>query len=67
MLGLEKGEDITEGDLCVIERNLNMSCALAAESFDEIPDKTLVPIAENIIYAGTQKVTENILKGKKKK
>lgn len=67
MLGLKKDEDITEGDLCIIERNLNMSCALAAESFDEIPDKTLVPIAENIIYGGTQKVTENILKGKKKK
>ncbi len=67
MLGLEKGDEITEGDLCIIERNLNMSCAFAAESFDEIENKTLIPIAENIIYGGMDKTMNNILKGKNKK
>lgn len=67
MLKLKNEEDITEGDLHVIESNLNMSCALAAESFEETKDKTLVPIVNNIIYGGTSKVMNNILKGKKKK
>ena len=63
MLGLKKGEEITEGDLCVIERCLNMSCAFAAEGFEEAQDRTLSPVIENIIYSGTQIVTNNILKG----
>ena len=67
MLKLKNEEDITEGDLHIIESNLNMSCALAAESFEETKDKTLVPIVNNIIYGGTSKVMNNILKGKKKK
>lgn len=67
MLGLEKGEEITQGDLKVIEGCLNMSCALAAESFEEIKDKTLVPIVRNIIYSGTQNVMNDILKGTDKK
>lgn len=67
MLALKRGEELTDGDLCVIERCLNMSCAFAAESFEEIKDKTLVPIAENIIYSGTQNVMNNILKGTDKK
>lgn len=67
MLKLKNEEDITKGDLHVIESNLNMSCALAAESFEETKDKSLVPIVNNIIYGGTSKVMNNILKGKKKK
>ncbi len=67
MLGLQKGEEPSEGDLCVIERCLNMSCAFAAEGFEEIKEKTLVPIVENIIYSGTQNVMNNILKGTDKK
>lgn len=67
MLELKTAEDITDGDLRVIESNLNMSCALAAESFEEIKSKTLVPIVTNIIYGGTQKVMNNILKGNNKK
>ncbi len=66
MLELKDEKDITDGDLCVIERNLNMSCAFAAESFNETENKTLVPIAENIIYSGTEKVINNILKGNNK-
>lgn len=67
MLGLKKGDEITEGDLHVIESCLNMSCALAAESFEEAENKTLVPIVQNIICGGTQNVTDNILKGTDKK
>ena len=63
MLGLEKGDELTEGDFCIIERCLNMSCALAAESFEATEEKTLIPIVQNIIYSGTQKVMNNILKG----
>lgn len=66
MLELKNENDITDGDLHVIESSLNMSCALAAESFEEIENKTLVPIVANIIYGGTQKVMNNILKGKNK-
>lgn len=66
MLELKNEQDITDGDLRVIESNLNMSCALAAESFEEIKSKTLVPIVSNIIYGGTQKVMNNILKGNNK-
>lgn len=67
MLGLQKGEEPSDGDLCVIERCLNMSCAFAAEGFEETKEKTLVPIVENIIYSGTQNVMNNILKGTDKK
>ena len=63
MLSLEKGEKLTSGDCLIIERCLNMSCAMAAESFEETKEKTLVPIVQNIIYSGTQKVMNNILKG----
>lgn len=63
MLGLTKGEEPTQGDLLIIERCLNMSCAFAAESFEETKEKTLVPIVRNIIYSGTQNVMNNILKG----
>lgn len=66
MLSLGKGDEISEGDFFVIERCLNMSCAFTAESFEEIENKTLVPIVENIIYGGTKKVMNDILKGKKK-
>lgn len=67
MLGLQKGEELTEGDLFVIEGCLNMSCAFATEGFEEVEEKTLVPIVENIIYSGTQNVMNNILKGTDKK
>lgn len=63
MLGIKCCEDITDGDRHIIEGCLNMSCAMVAESFEKINDKTLVPIVENIIYGGTQKVMINILKG----
>ena len=38
-----------------------------AESFEEIKEKTLIPIVRNIIYSGTQNVMNNILKGTDKK
>lgn len=63
MLGLKKGEELTQGDLYVIEKCLNMNCAFAAEGFEEAENKTLAPIIENIVYSGTQVVTNNILKG----
>ena len=44
-----------------------MSCALATESFENVKEKTLVPIVTNIIYSGTEKVMNNILKGKDEK
>ncbi len=67
MLGVKKGEELTEGDLRVIESCLNGSCAFATESFEEISSKTLSPVIENIIYSGTQNVMNNILKGMYKK
>ncbi len=67
MLSLEKGEEPTQGDLLVIEGCLNMSCAFAAQSFEETKEKTLVPIVQNIIYSGTENVMKNILKGTDKK
>ena len=67
LLGLRKGDEVTENDLMLIERNLNLSCAFAAENFEKIKNNTLVPIAKNIIYGGTEKTMNNILKGKNKK
>lgn len=63
MLSLKKGDELTEGDRLVIERCLNMSCALATESFEEAENKTLEPIVRNIIYSGTEKTMTNVLKG----
>ncbi len=57
-------KDITEEVKEGIEGQLNMSCALACEAYEEIKDKTLSSIVENIIYEGTEKVMNNILKGK---
>lgn len=67
MLGLKKGDEITDENKLVIERSLNMSCALATESFEAVKEKTLIPIVTNIIYSGTEKVMNNILKGKDEK
>ena len=67
LLNLKKGDDITENDLMIIERNLNLSCAFAAENFEKTTNKTLVPIARNIIYGGTEKTMNKILKGKNEK
>ena len=67
LLGLKKGDDVTENDLMIIERNLNLSCAFAAESFERSKNRTLVPIVRNIIYGGTEKTMNKILKGKSKK
>lgn len=67
MLGLRKGDIPDEADKSVIERSLNMSCAFATESFENVKEKTLVPIVTNIIYSGTEKVMNNILKGKDEK
>lgn len=64
LLGLKKSDEITENDLMIIERNLNLSCAFAAESFEKSENKTLVPIVRNIIYGGTEKTMNKILKGK---
>lgn len=64
MLSLKKGDELTQGDRLVIERCLNMSCSLATESFEEVRNKTLEPIVTNIIYSGTEKAMNNILKGK---
>lgn len=67
MLGLRKGDIPDEADKSVIEQSLNMSCAFATESFENVKEKTLVPIVTNIIYSGTEKVMNNILKGKDEK
>ena len=67
MLGLKKGDKPDENNKVLIERSLNMSCALATESFENIKEKTLIPIVTNIIYSGTEKVMNNILKGKDEK
>ena len=63
MLGIKKADELTGGDLKVIEGCLNGSCAYAAESFEKISSKTLVPIVSNIIYSGTEIVMNNVLKG----
>lgn len=63
LLGLKKGDEITENDLMIIEKSLNLSCAFAAENFEKIKNRTLVPIVRNIIYAGTEKTMNKILKG----
>lgn len=67
MLGLKKGTTPGETDKAAIARSLNMSCAFATESFESIKEKTLIPIVTNIIYSGTEKVMNNILKGKDEK
>lgn len=67
MLGLRKGDKPDSEGRAVIEGSLNMSCALATESFEDVENKTLVPIVTNIIYSGTEKVMNNILKGKDEK
>lgn len=61
---LKNETDITAGIRDEIEGSLNMSCALACEAYGEIEDKALSSIVENIIYEGTEKVMNNILKGK---
>jgi hypothetical protein len=63
MLGIKKADELTGGDLKVIAGCLNGSCAFAAESFEKISETTLVPVAKNIIYSGTEIVMNNILKG----
>lgn len=50
-----------------IEYTLNMSCAYACEGFENIKNKTIVPIIENIMYNGMRNVMNNILKGNDKK
>ena len=67
MLGIRNEDELTEGDLSIIKGCLNMSCAFAAEGFEETKEKTLVPVVQNIIYSGTQNVMNNILKGTDKK
>ena len=67
MLGLKKGDKPDDNNKVLIERSLNMSCAFATESFENVKEKTLVPIVANIIYSGTEKVMNNILKGKDEK
>lgn len=49
-----------------IEYTLNMSCAYACEGFENINNKTLIPIIENIMYNGMSHVMKNILKGNDK-
>lgn len=65
-LGLKKDDEITENDLMIIEKSLNLSCGFAAESFEKSQNKTLIPIVRNIIYGGTEKTMNKILKGKNK-
>lgn len=65
MFGITREEDITDEVREKTKELLNMSAACSCEAFDEIPDKTLASIAENIIYDGTEKVMNNIMKGKK--
>ena len=48
-----------------IEYTLNMCCGFACRAYEKIESKTLVPIIENIIYEGMNKVMINVLKGKK--
>lgn len=58
--------DITDEVLKDIKGQLNMSCALVIDAYEEVEKATLRPIIENIIYEGTEKVMNNILKGKNK-
>ena len=43
-----------------------MSCSLVIDSYESAGEVTLKPIIENIIFEGTEKVMNNILKGKNK-
>lgn len=63
--GIRNEADITEEIYENAGVFLNMSAACACEAFDEVPDKTMASIVENIIYDGTEKVMNNIMKGKK--
>lgn len=63
---IKKADDVDEKVKQQIVETLNMSCAFACEAFQNIPDKTIVPIAENIIYEGTENVMNTLMKGRKK-
>lgn len=63
---IKKADDIDEEVKQQIVETLNMSCAFACDAFQNIPDKTLVPVAENIIYEGTENVMNTLMKGRKK-
>lgn len=64
--GIKGQADIIEKVVEDIEGQLNMSCALVIEAYEGAGETTLRPIIENIIYEGTEKVMNNILKGKNK-
>lgn len=65
--GIKSEADITDEVLNNICGQLNMSAALAFESYSEIQAKSLKGIVENILCEGTEEVTRKILKGRNEK
>ena len=61
---LRSEKDITDRVREEIEGILNMSCSIACSAYDDIKEKTLSTIVENIIYEGTENTVKKILKGK---
>ena len=61
--GLKSEKDITDGIKENINGQLNMSCSIACSAYDEIENKSLSSIVENIIYEGTENTAKKILKG----
>ena len=61
--GIRNADDITDEIKKDITAQLNMSCALACDGFRSAEGATLLPIVENILCEGTEKVTDKILKG----
>ncbi len=55
--------DLPEQAKQEITGSLNLSLAMADEVYDDIENKTMKPIIENIIYDGMFNVMNNILKG----
>ncbi|MGN0448710.1 MAG: DUF5685 family protein [Acutalibacteraceae bacterium] len=63
MFKIKKGDKLTPAQKEIIEGNLNFCLDTLSECFKKAENKTLVPIAENIIYGGTLNTMNRILKG----
>lgn len=61
---IETQADITDEIREDIRGQLDMSCSIACSAYDDIKEKTLSTIVENIIYEGTENTVKKILKGK---
>ncbi|MDD6145950.1 MAG: DUF5685 family protein [Oscillospiraceae bacterium] len=61
------GKDaLTDEEKEEIRGTMNMSCAMAGEAYDNIENKSLEPIVENIIFDGMYVTMNQLLKGKNK-